>query len=91
MKRRTSILLDDGLYRRVVRRASEEGTTVTEQVRVALEEHLGDSDESDEDWLEGLIGIGASGGKFPPIESGEAKDQMARDMWRRNMNREPDW
>lgn len=90
MKRRTSILLEEHLYRRVARRAEQEGTTFTDQVREALEEHVRDGGP-DETWLEDLIGIGHSGNGLPSVDSDEARDEMAREMWRRNMNREPDW
>lgn len=97
--RRRSILLDESLDRRIERRARERGTTFTDAVREVLEKEFGEIEENPNQWLLDLADeiqaiIDQHGlpdvPRFP-IDSDEAKLQMARDTWRRNMNREPDF
>ncbi|MEX0783369.1 MAG: ribbon-helix-helix protein, CopG family [Dehalococcoidia bacterium] len=98
MKRRRSILLDEELDRRVERRARERGTTYTEAVREVLQEHFSEAEENPNQWLLDLaqeisaLPVEARvHGPFRPIDDPDEQDRMARDQWRRNMNREPDW
>jgi hypothetical protein len=97
--RRRSILVNDDLDRRVQRQAQQRGTTYTEVVREALEKHVDECDENPGQWLldlgdeikeiiarEGLPNVP----RFP-IDSDEARLQMARDRWRHKFGREPDF
>lgn len=95
MKRRRSILLDDRLDRRIERLARQHGRTFTEEVRDALERHVGPETENPSQWLLDLADEMARLGPPRPgpridIDSGEGKLQAARDIYRDTMNREPD-
>ncbi|MEX1103322.1 MAG: ribbon-helix-helix protein, CopG family [Dehalococcoidia bacterium] len=98
MKRRRSILLDEELDRRVERRARARGTTYTEAVREALAKEFWETDENPNQWLLDLIDelrqIGEEDGYrgVPPVpvDSFEARQQMARDRYRHKFGRKPD-
>ncbi|MCE7928712.1 MAG: hypothetical protein HUU14_06705 [Dehalococcoidia bacterium] len=95
---RTTFLLGKDVYERYRLRARQRGTTVSEEIRRALEKDL--EDENPNQRLLELAGdireIATSsappaGGPWPPADSEEAKEQMVRDLYRDATNREPDW
>ncbi len=88
--RRTSVLLEDATYEQLAQRARRRGTTVSEELREVLERALEDEPNPNAAWLE-IAGIGSSEGAYPPVDSDEAKEEMAREIWRHRMGREPDW
>lgn len=95
MMRRTSVLLDNAAYERLKQRARRRGTTVSEEVREAVEGLL----EEEPNPNQGLLDLADEfarlaewkPGPFPPVDSDEAMDQMMRDRYRQKFNREPDW
>ncbi len=91
MTRRTSVLLDDSTYDRLERRARSQGSTVSEEIRRALERDL--ADENPNQWLldlaDSLADMEWTDG--PPVDSQEAQDRRARDLYRDTFNREPEW
>jgi len=89
--KRTSILLDNGTYERLERRARSRGTTVSEEIRQALERDL--ADENPNQWLLDLADSLADDDwkAGPAVDSDEARDRRARDLYRDSFNREPDW
>lgn len=98
MKRRRSILLDPDLDQKVERQARQRGTTYTEVVREALEKHVDPGNEHPNPWLDLIDEIQriAEEDGLPnvprfPIDSPEAKEQMARDRYRHKFGREPNW
>jgi len=95
---RTTLLLDKSTYERYRLRARQRGTTVSAELRKVLEQNV--EEENPNQWLLDLAAEAQEylktnprppGGPWPDIESDEAKDQMARDIYRDAMNREPDW
>ncbi len=95
---RTSLLLDKAIYERYRLRARQRGTTLSEELRKVLEQDI--EEENPNQWLLDLAAEiqedlkthpAPPGGPWPPIDSDEAQDQMARDLYRDAMNREPDW
>ena len=92
MKRRTSILIEESTYERFAHRARRRGTTVSEEIREFLKK-VDEEEPNPNQWLLDLADqfkdIDWKPG--PSIDSDEFKDQMARDVWRDAMNREPDW
>ncbi len=95
---RTTLLIGREVYERYRLRARQRGTTVSEEIRRAL-----DKDLEEENPNQPLLNLArelqeiaaASGtspeGPLPPVDSDEAKEQMVRDIYRDAMNREPDW
>ncbi|MBE7520597.1 MAG: hypothetical protein HS107_15280 [Thermoflexaceae bacterium] len=86
---RTTLLIGREVYERYRLRARQRGTTVSEEIRRALEKDL--EEENPNRWLLDLTAAGDGGGHFPPVDSDEAREQMVRDIYRDAMNREPDW
>lgn len=86
---RTTLLVDKEIYERYRLRARRRGTTVSEELRRALEKDV--EEENPNQWLLNLTGAGNSGGGHPPADSDEAKEQLVRKIYRDAMNREPDW
>ena len=96
--RRRSILLDESLDRRIERRARELGATFSDVVRETLDKHIDEGDESPNPWLDLIEEIqeivdeeGLPDVPRFPIDSPEAKEQMARDRYRHKFGREPNW
>jgi hypothetical protein len=92
-RRRTSILVDRETYERYEMRARRSGTTVSDEMRKVLDEAVCD-DNPNQGWLELMEEMAKydwKPGPFPPVDSPEAEDQMVRDMYRDNFDREPDW
>jgi hypothetical protein len=97
--RRRSILLDEDLDRRIEWRARERGTTFTEAVREALEKEFSETDENPNQWLLELIDelesiVAEEGGRRVerfPVDSINARAEMARARYRQKFGREPDW
>lgn len=94
--RRRSILLDDELDRRIQRRARECGTTFSHVVREVLDANLERQKTEDGNLLLGLMRsvdrLGAPRpGERVDLDSPEGKRHAARDIYRHDMNREPDW
>lgn len=95
--KRTTVLLDDKSLEQLRRRAIRRGTTVTEEVREAVENVLRAEEEVDTSrWLMELVdAVDAMGPPRPgprvDVDSDEGKLQAARDIYRDSMNREPDF
>ncbi len=92
--RRTSILLDEETYELLACRARQHQRSLSEEIRSALAESVEDYNPN-QAWLELFDSIAEVAewkpGPFPPVDSDEAKEQMARAIYRDAMNREPDW
>lgn len=95
--KRTTIILDDSSMERLRMRARRRGTTVTEEVREAIDQVLDTEEQGDSNrWLLDLArkmeGMGPPRpGPRVDIDSDEGKLQAARDIYRDSMNREPDF
>jgi len=95
---RTTLLLDKAIYERYRLRARQRGTTVSAELRKVLDRDVEEAN-GNQGWLSLATQIqedlkthpAPPGGSWPPIDSDEAQDQMARDLFRDAMNREPDW
>jgi hypothetical protein len=85
MKARTTIVLEQDVLARLRELAERRDTTVTGLVREAVARYL--SDDQPNDGLHALVGIGASGGGHPPVDSDAAKEALggalAADLERR--------
>ncbi len=95
---RTTLLVDKEIYERYRLRARRRGTTVSEELRRALEKDVEEENPNQSllNLARELQEIAASsepppGRPWPLVDSDEAKDQMARDLYRNATNREPDW
>jgi hypothetical protein len=85
MKVRTTVVLDQDVLARLRELAERRDTTVTGLVREAVARYL--TDDQPNDGLHALVGIGASGGGHPPVDSDAAKaalgDALAAGLDRR--------
>lgn len=77
---RVTLRLDREIYERYRLRARRRGTTVSQELRRALEKDV--EEENPNQSLLNLTGVGNSGGGHPPADSDEAKEQMVRDIYR---------
>jgi plasmid stability protein len=92
MKRRTSILLDEPAYESLRARAKRHGTTVSGEIRLAVQQLLAEEENPNQAWLDLADAYKDVEWKpMPPAGSDDAKEQLARDIFRHKMGREPDW
>lgn len=92
MMRRTSVLLPEFAFERLKQRARRRGKTVSEEIREAVEtvlEEEGNPNQGLLDLAELFKDVAWKPG--PSIDSDEFKQQMAKDIFRDAMNREPGW
>jgi hypothetical protein len=92
---RTSVLLDDEKMARLRTRARRKGTTVTQEIRAAIDRVLDEEAEEPNPYLETMRRFdsleGVKYGPHLPVDSDEAKLHAAREIYRDAMNREPDF
>ena len=90
--RRTSILLEESAYELLALRAKRNGTTVTAEIREAVDRVIQDEPNPNQ-WLLDLADEMADieWQPGPAVDSDEFKDASARAVYRDAMNREPDW
>ena len=94
--RRTSIMLDESDYEVLEQRAKCSGTSVSQQIRLAVARLVDEEDDvANQRWLaaaEEIIAVGArQPGPHLDVDSDEAKLEMTRAIYRDAMNREPDF
>lgn len=90
--RRTSVLLDDAAYERLAALARQRGTTVSEEIREAVDQRI-EGEPNPNQWLLDLADAMADieWKPGPSVDSDEFKDEYARAIYRDSFNREPDW